>query len=350
MRVSMVMIARDEQANVRPCLESFWDHVDDIVFVDTGSTDDTVEAASLFGEERGERDKMTIGYFEWRDDFAAARAHAHSLARGDVHGRIDLDDRIIGGEHLRAVALNFERDPHLAIVNALWSGPMTPAQWRGQIFRADHEWRGPTYEYPHFDQGTVGATSLIRWHHTRSTPRGRRDLDIALAWALEEPTNSRPLNAAAEEAFILGVYDLCDACCAKALELDIGLGLRSYFLQLQARARLELGDATRARKLARAALKAIDAAGDTGTDFLGVRTKAWTVMVLAEMHIRDREVLRCARKAMETATTEEGRQAVIQLVKRENKPPRLDRTAKPPALAAAAGSVTRPAAVHWAAR
>jgi hypothetical protein len=31
MRLSMVMIARDERENVRPCFESFWDHVGEVL-------------------------------------------------------------------------------------------------------------------------------------------------------------------------------------------------------------------------------------------------------------------------------------------------------------------------------
>jgi glycosyltransferase involved in cell wall biosynthesis len=53
MRVSMVMIARDEAANVRPCLSSFWDHVDEVVLCDTGSRDDTVKLARAFAREHG---------------------------------------------------------------------------------------------------------------------------------------------------------------------------------------------------------------------------------------------------------------------------------------------------------
>lgn len=345
MRVSMVMIARDEQHNVAPCLRSCWEHVDEIVFVDTGSRDGTLRELDSFADTAPGGTDLVTGTFRWRDDFAAARAHAHALATSDVHCRIDLDDRLIGGENLRAVADSFENDPELVMVNALWSGPITPAQWRGQIFRAGHEWRGRTYEYPHFDAGTVGATSLVRWEHTRRRPRGRRDLDIALAWAVDEPDDWRPLNAAAEEAFILGCWELADACCQKALELPLPDGTRAYFLQLQARAKLEGGNPAGARSAARRALKALRAAGDTGTDFLGIETKAWTTLAVCEGRLRDAEILRCARRAMDAATTEEGRQTVIDAVSRENRPPRLP--SREPATPTLAGNATSRASVQW---
>jgi tetratricopeptide (TPR) repeat protein len=230
---------------------------------------------------------------------------------------------------------------------ALWSGPITPAQWRGQIFRAGHEWRGRTYEYPHFDSGRLGATDLVRWHHTRTSPRGRRDLDIALAWAADEPQDWRPLNAAAEEAFILGQFELAADCCAKALELDPPVGTRAYFLGLQARARLEAKDPAGARRLARQALKVIDEIDPADADFLGVRTKAWTCLMRCEMALRDREISRCAKRALETATTEEGRRAVIDLVaKHTRKPPARETPPNVPL----GGSRTMTGPIRWVAR
>lgn len=335
----MVMIARDEQANVAPCLKSLWEHVDEVVFVDTGSQDRTIDEAVAFAQEQGDPMKFALGQFEWCDDFAAARAYAHSLATGDVHCRIDLDDRLVGGEHLRSVCLNFEEDPGLVTLMALWSGPITPTQWRGQIFRAEHEWRGRTYEYPHFETGRLGATDLVRWHHTRTKPRGRRDLDIALAWADAEPENWRPLNAAAEEAMILGEHELAADCCAKALERDPPIGTRAYFLGVQARARLEGKDFAGARKLARQALKIVDSFDPDEADFLGVGTKAWTTLLRCEMVLRDREIKRCAKRAMETATTEEGKRAVIDLVTK------LERRVAP--LPPRGGTATTGAPVRW---
>lgn len=313
--VSMVMIARDEKANIEPCFSSFWDHVDDIVLCDTGSRDGTIAAARRFAKDRGEPGKLTIGKFKWCDDFAAARAHAHSLARGDVHCRIDLDDRLQGGHNLRSVALNFDSDPDLVTIMALWSGPITPVQWRGQIFRGTgHVWSGKTYEYPHFLAGRAGATDLVRWHHTRSTPRGRRDLDIALQWAKDDPADWRAMNAAAEEAFILGEHWLAAECCATALELDVGEHTRAYFLGLHARALCALGKHSQARTIARRALKVAGGLDPSQTDFLGVAHKAWMTLIRCEFKLRDEEILRCARSAMDIATTEEGRQEVIALV------------------------------------
>lgn len=79
----MTMIARDEERNVAPCFEAFWPYVDEVVLADTGSKDETVDAARQLAEDQGESGKLIVGEFEWRDDFAAARNYADSLATSE---------------------------------------------------------------------------------------------------------------------------------------------------------------------------------------------------------------------------------------------------------------------------
>ena len=66
-RVSLTMIVKNEEANLASCLDSVIDLVDEIVVVDTGSTDRTVDVAL----DRGAR----VVHFAWCDDFAAVAQH-----------------------------------------------------------------------------------------------------------------------------------------------------------------------------------------------------------------------------------------------------------------------------------
>ena len=83
-KLSLCMIVRDEEARLGNCLESVGDLCDEIVIVDTGSRDRTVEVAERFG--------ATVGHFEWCDDFAAARNASLELATGDWILWLDADD------------------------------------------------------------------------------------------------------------------------------------------------------------------------------------------------------------------------------------------------------------------
>jgi glycosyltransferase involved in cell wall biosynthesis len=82
MRLSVALIARDEETMLPGCLESIKD-ADEIVVVDTGSTDGTVEIARQYTDE--------VFEIEWRDNFAAARNYAKALCTGDWIYSIDAD-------------------------------------------------------------------------------------------------------------------------------------------------------------------------------------------------------------------------------------------------------------------
>jgi len=86
MKVSLCMIVRDEEANLGGCLSSVADLVDDLVIVDTGSTDNTKGIAQSYGAR--------VFDFPWCDDFSAARNHSLSNANGDWVLWMDADDRV----------------------------------------------------------------------------------------------------------------------------------------------------------------------------------------------------------------------------------------------------------------
>jgi hypothetical protein len=95
-----VLIARDEEAVLDRCLTSLRGLVDEIVVVDTGSTDRTADIARAHG--------ATVGHFAWTNDFAAARNHALELATTPWRLVIDADEwiaeRDAAAEVLEAVA------------------------------------------------------------------------------------------------------------------------------------------------------------------------------------------------------------------------------------------------------
>ncbi len=83
-RLSLCMIVRNEEARLGKCLDSVKGLVDEIIVVDTGSTDRTVEIAQRHG--------AVMGSFEWCDDFSAARNESLKLATGDWVMWLDADD------------------------------------------------------------------------------------------------------------------------------------------------------------------------------------------------------------------------------------------------------------------
>ncbi len=80
------MIVRNEENILSACLESAADLVDEVVVVDTGSTDHTRDIARQF--------RARVFDFPWVDSFAAARNESLRHATGDWIFWLDADDRI----------------------------------------------------------------------------------------------------------------------------------------------------------------------------------------------------------------------------------------------------------------
>jgi glycosyltransferase involved in cell wall biosynthesis/tetratricopeptide (TPR) repeat protein len=85
-RISLCMIARDEEPRLGDCLRSIAPYVDELIVVDTGSTDRTREVARECGAQ--------VYDLPWPDSFAAARNASIDLATGDWIFWMDADDVI----------------------------------------------------------------------------------------------------------------------------------------------------------------------------------------------------------------------------------------------------------------
>jgi glycosyltransferase involved in cell wall biosynthesis/predicted Zn-dependent protease len=97
MRVSLCMIVKNEEASLASCLESAAGLADEIVVVDTGSTDATPSIAARFGAR--------VSPFKWIDSFAAARNECLRHARGDWIFWLDADERLDDENRSRLLSL-----------------------------------------------------------------------------------------------------------------------------------------------------------------------------------------------------------------------------------------------------
>ena len=86
MSLSVCLIVKNEEAVIGRCLNCALKFADQIIVVDTGSTDNTVEEAKKFTEN--------IYFFKWCDDFSAARNFSLEKADCDYVMWLDADDFI----------------------------------------------------------------------------------------------------------------------------------------------------------------------------------------------------------------------------------------------------------------
>jgi glycosyltransferase involved in cell wall biosynthesis len=85
--ISACMIVKNEEKLLPQCLESIKDVVDEIIIVDTGSTDKTVEIAESYGAK--------IFHHPWENDFSKHRNQSISYAMGDWIFILDGDEEVI---------------------------------------------------------------------------------------------------------------------------------------------------------------------------------------------------------------------------------------------------------------
>ena len=126
MKVSLVMIVKDEIAHLNDCLDSVEDLVDEIVIVDTGSVDGTYDIVQARSD--------IFDQIPWTG-FADARNHAQSLATGDVILILDADEKIVDSSGWKDALKAFEEgcDGVAVVVNNILP--------KEQILAGDRIWQ-----------------------------------------------------------------------------------------------------------------------------------------------------------------------------------------------------------------
>ena len=136
--LSLSMIVRDEAERIEACLASVRDLVDEMVVVDTGSNDDTMQRAQAAGAR--------VEQLPWPGDFAPARNAALEMVKGDWVLVLDADEQLIP-EAIPALK-DLMADPEVLVINLLryeQGAAMAPYSSVSRLFRRHPrlEWSRP---------------------------------------------------------------------------------------------------------------------------------------------------------------------------------------------------------------
>ncbi|MEC0125921.1 glycosyltransferase [Paenibacillus pabuli] len=145
--ISLCMIVKNEEASLARCLESVNGIADEIVIVDTGSTDQTRQIAARYTER--------IIDFEWVDDFAAARNFAFEQATSEYILWLDADDVFEPEDRVKLIELKRSLDPAVDSVTMDYhlsftaEGKVAYSLRRNRLVRRDRNfrWIGAVHEY-----------------------------------------------------------------------------------------------------------------------------------------------------------------------------------------------------------
>lgn len=105
------MIVKNEEHNIFALMDDVCPVLEEVIVVDTGSTDRTLE---ILAEKQEKYPNLRIEHFEWIDDFSAARNYSFSLATQDWVFWVDGDDRI-NTQNLLHFKQNLLDDPNVDV-------------------------------------------------------------------------------------------------------------------------------------------------------------------------------------------------------------------------------------------
>ena len=175
--ISLCMIVKNEEAVLARCLDSIKDLMDEIIIVDTGSSDSTKEIALRYTNK--------VYDFAWVDDFAAARNFSFSKATMDYIYAPDADEVIDEVNHNRFRLLKKALFDDIEIVQMKY---ITPAEYntvanassdmRPKLFKRlrTFTWINPVHETVRLDP--VVYDSDIEIQHLPQDLHGKRDFTI----------------------------------------------------------------------------------------------------------------------------------------------------------------------------
>lgn len=184
--IGLAILAKNEEAMIARCLDSVaW--ADQIVVVDTGSSDSTIEIALKYTEE-------VFLDFVWVDDFQLAQNHAKSKMKTDWILSLDCDEVLLSSE--AEVREAIEKAQDVLRVTMVAEGDEKNIFYFGRIFRnsPDIFWEATIHKHLNIpgvgeDIGNVRIMYGRSPAHDLDPDRSLRMLESAVARAENLPRN-----------------------------------------------------------------------------------------------------------------------------------------------------------------
>lgn len=98
LKITACVICKNEEKNIKEWIKNVEQFADEIIVVDTGSVDNTVEIAKKMA--------VRLFHYEWNDDFSSAKNYALDKAKGDWIVFTDADELFYNPERVRGFILN----------------------------------------------------------------------------------------------------------------------------------------------------------------------------------------------------------------------------------------------------
>lgn len=175
--LSLCMIVKNEEQVLERCLQSCRNVFDEIIIIDTGSTDNTKQIAENF--------TPNVFDFKWNDNFSQARNFSFSKATCEFIMWLDADDILLPGDAAKLIrlkrALPNNTDAVMMKYNVGFdsSGRVTMSYYRERIIRntSGFLWEDAVHEYIQVS-GNIRYTDICVTHKKTHNSHSDRNLLI----------------------------------------------------------------------------------------------------------------------------------------------------------------------------
>lgn len=175
--ISLCMIVKNEERVLSRCLDSVKDLVDEIIIVDTGSTDKTKEIAASYTDK--------VYDFEWKDNFAEARNFSFSKAQMEYIYCADADEVLDEENRKRFYQLKQVLLPEIDIVQMMYVNDLSKTttenyakEYRPKLYKRLRQfvWQDPIHESVILDP--IVYDSEVEILHKPEGVHGSRDFHV----------------------------------------------------------------------------------------------------------------------------------------------------------------------------
>jgi glycosyltransferase involved in cell wall biosynthesis len=234
--LDVAIIAKNEEALLPACLESL-KGVDNIIVVDTGSTDGTIEIAKRYTDK--------VYQFEWCDDFSAARNFAMSQCLSDWILIIDCDERLL----TPVVDIKAQLDPAFDALQVWMKAEGGQLHRHARIFKKHLRYALPIHEaVPFISFKDIAAEIFYGYSPTHLVDP---DLDFRiLKKEVEINPTARMLYYLAREYSYRGEWETAIEYFNKCVQTSAFIGERADAYLYMARGYWQLGQGDKARDCA----------------------------------------------------------------------------------------------------
>jgi len=215
--ISLCMIVKNEEFFLPKCLNSVKDFVDEIVIVDTGSTDETVKIA--------ERYNAKIYHHPWENSFSKARNYSLKYATSDWIFILDADEELDAKDASGLKTVIYECDAdllYLQVLDKTMEGEVVSVSNSERVFR-NHlgiKYEGTVHNYLKYN-GNTKVANIKLFHYGYNLAKEKMEKKfVRTSSLLKEQIKNNPSNPMPHHFLAVAFSDknMNDECIDEALK------------------------------------------------------------------------------------------------------------------------------------